>query len=288
MDVKLGEVKYKISVCKVHEESASPGEVRKLVQAKLDNFKQLQDAAAALGYTLTQQPPVGGLVVPTALPQAVQPPDPPVVKTPVRSQQPSVDPRTLPTVELAQGQVLAIQKNDRPNMQTQERLETFLHGGQGTSTSTILDPADADRIKDDPTIIRPSEGDAPRYAPHSLPTSVNVKDQSGKVTSVAIPRETSHELKVVAGRAGIPVAIPSKVEGAMGKTTINVVDTGGDPALQKRFKQEIQQNMSARHGGENPRIFTGQYVGDCVACRGSGIARIGGGACPKCTGSGLR
>ena len=93
------------------------------------------------------------------------------------------------------------------------------------------------------------------------------------------------EIGTVKGRGGMDIAIPVKRVGKTGETKVSVIDTGGDPALQKRF-QELK-----RAGDRNEQfdfIHNGYQVKtvSCGACRGTGKV-MKGRECPKCGGAGL-
>jgi hypothetical protein len=67
-----------------------------------------------------------------------------------------------------------------------------------------------------------------------------------------------------------PTTIPKKIVDQSGETTINIIDTGGDKALQETFKQE--------------HIST--YLNDCSVCKGTGRV-MNGNKCPRCNGIGM-
>ena len=52
------------------------------------------------------------------------------------------------------------------------------------------------------------------------------------------------EIGQVPGRGGVPVAIPIRRVGKAGTTNIRVVDSGGDPAQMRRFKDMAKASMS--------------------------------------------
>lgn len=110
-------------------------------------------------------------------------------------------------------------------------------------------------------------------------TSYDVPEQ-------AAPQIIDHEEQVITGRGGVPVPIPKKIVSSAGTTEVAVVDTGGDKALQQRFK-----NLSdTRESHDFSKGYTKEAASSarpCTFCRGTGIAKIGKQACPKCKGSGL-
>ncbi len=91
--------------------------------------------------------------------------------------------------------------------------------------------------------------------------------------------------QVVQASDGRPIHLPKTVrDNEGGQTNIRVVNTGGDVALQRRFKQ---LGHSSTGDTPSPHFGKGYTVRDCVACGGTGAARIGNGECPKCSGDGF-
>jgi len=94
------------------------------------------------------------------------------------------------------------------------------------------------------------------------------------------------EIGFIKGRLGADVAVPVRRVGKTGETLVAVVDTGGDPELQRRFKMLKEQgnNPNGPHdfirGGYQVRTIS------CGLCRGSGKVMGGKKVCPKCGGCG--
>lgn len=91
------------------------------------------------------------------------------------------------------------------------------------------------------------------------------------------------EVSRVRGREGMEVAIPTRRIGKTGETRISVVDTGGDNALQRRFKELAKQSE------DNPPDFIRQgYMTRtvrCSLCSGKGVM-VNNKKCAKCNGMG--
>ena len=92
------------------------------------------------------------------------------------------------------------------------------------------------------------------------------------------------KMEMMEGRGGQPLAIPKKRMDGTGTTRINIVKTGGDTALQERFKTMASS--------ENPADFRNGYQSssrDCPICKGTGFATNAGEEiqCPKCDGVGI-
>lgn len=92
------------------------------------------------------------------------------------------------------------------------------------------------------------------------------------------------KMEMMEGRGGQPLAIPKKRMDGTGTTRINIVKTGGDTALQERFKTMASS--------ENPADFRNGYQSssrDCPICKGTGFTTNAGEEiqCPKCDGVGI-
>jgi len=100
-----------------------------------------------------------------------------------------------------------------------------------------------------------------------------------------VPRITAQKSQVVKTESGREVVVPSILYDDVGtKTSIRIVNTGGDRALQSRFKE-----MADASKGNRGPDFRNQYgIRDCVACNGTGRSRINkNNPCPKCGGDGF-
>ncbi len=115
-------------------------------------------------------------------------------------------------------------------------------------------------------MVAPTSADAPAHASYDT-----AKDEA--------PAILEAEEQVVDGRCGIPTPIPKKIVSEAGVTEINIVNTGGDQALQNRFKDMAKE-------GKPPDFAHGYKLRQCGICVGTGIAKITGQTCPKCKGAG--
>ena len=91
------------------------------------------------------------------------------------------------------------------------------------------------------------------------------------------------KMEMMEGRGGQPIAIPKKRVDGTGTTRINIVNTGGDSALQERFKNAaMSEDSDFRHGYQGA-------TRDCPICKGTGFAENAGEeiSCPKCSGTGI-
>jgi len=91
------------------------------------------------------------------------------------------------------------------------------------------------------------------------------------------------KMTMAEGRGGQPIAIPQKRVDGTGTTRINIINTGGDRALQDRFK-----NMSDEAGSKGSKDGY-QGMSDCPICKGDCVVmnKNEESTCPKCKGSGF-
>lgn len=120
-------------------------------------------------------------------------------------------------------------------------------------------------------------GKVERHTGYDTAKAVKTKDGAEH----APPTVVEHTEQQIAGREGMPVAIPKKVVSDHGTTEYSIVDTGGDRALQARLKEmsKSEDAVSYREGYDTMR--------ECTFCSGTGKAKIGNIKCPRCKGAGL-
>jgi len=94
------------------------------------------------------------------------------------------------------------------------------------------------------------------------------------------------EVAPVKGRLGTEVVIPVRRIGPTGETIINIIDSGGDAGLQRRFKNLANNSQSGN--GPYDFIHNGYQVKTirCPLCGGQGSIQGGKKSCPKCNGMG--
>jgi len=121
----------------------------------------------------------------------------------------------------------------------------------------------------------------------NLPTGEQIESHRSYDTNAA-PDIITHEEQVVNGRDGVPIAVPKKIVSEAGTTEINIVNTGGDSELQKRFKSIQKATAAARSKGEvDHALMSGGYMArECLFCKGTGTTLIDKRICPKCKGIG--
>jgi len=144
---------------------------------------------------------------------------------------------------------------------------------------------------DNRRIIDGREADARKISP--VANSVNVGSQQVSGTgseydiiteskpSVDLKAGEQAEIGTIKGRGGVDIAVPIRRKGLSGETKVSVVDTGGDNALQNRFRQLANSDdpFDFIHNGYQVKTI------QCPLCRGNGIVP-GGKSCPKCGGGG--
>ena len=106
--------------------------------------------------------------------------------------------------------------------------------------------------------------------------------ESDSSSDIQMPTENVTEVQEIVDASGGVATIPKVMAGNMGTTKITVKDSGGDSALQKRFKSMAKESM-----GSDIKSYSGTQDVNCTFCGGSGISRIGKQACPKCEGLGV-
>ena len=122
-------------------------------------------------------------------------------------------------------------------------------------------------------------GNAGGHAVESLP-SHDMNSLSDQLPTGAT--EGKAKMTMAEGRGGQPIAIPQKRVDGTGTTRINIVNTGGDRALQERFK-----NMASDDTGSFKDGYQG--MSECPICRGDCVVmnKNEETTCPKCQGSGF-
>ena len=112
-------------------------------------------------------------------------------------------------------------------------------------------------------------------------SSIDLSSLEDKLPEEA--RRGMAKMEMMEGRGGQPIAIPKKRVDGTGTTRINIVNTGGDTALQERFKNAaMSEDSDFRHGYQGA-------TRDCPICKGTGFAENAGEeiSCPKCGGTGI-
>lgn len=144
---------------------------------------------------------------------------------------------------------------DPPQMQLQPQPQTY---------QPIVEKIDTPAITSDGTKVE-------KFESYDLS---QIRTPDGQV--IQPKREVKEEQVYKSGSRS--VRLPKKISGDDGETTIKIVNTGGDKIIQDRARMVRDMDINYRDIGQ-PR--------DCMSCGATGLARIGGGDCQKCGGSGM-
>jgi hypothetical protein len=97
------------------------------------------------------------------------------------------------------------------------------------------------------------------------------------------PKVLNRTMQTTERSDGLPITVPQRIVSEAGVTKISIVSTN-DTEIQRRTKE-----MKANLEGPNGRAYAQEKynVKDCNFCDGTGMAKIGGQACPRCKGRGM-
>lgn len=101
---------------------------------------------------------------------------------------------------------------------------------------------------------------------------------------VSLPKVQSVEEQQFRAPSGRPITVPKTIKHDTGTTRIAIVDTGGNSALQKRFKAVAEWSETAKE----PHRGYADVSRPCVPCAGTGFSKINNEVCTKCKGTGQR
>lgn len=208
-------------------------------------------------------------------------------------------------------QEMNLVKKEEPEPEPEPKKEA--PGGWGASVSPEAYAGDALRIQA-PQRSRP---DAPKARPHTqrpidAPTSIDSEsinnvpaEYKGKVRANArLEKHSSYQMQQVQtvdgatyrppkaevlqeqfirGRGGRPTPIPAHLHGETGDTVIKYVEVN-DRDIQMHAKEFADRTMK---GDGDVAVEYNERTIMCRACNGTGVARIGNQACPKCGGLGI-
>lgn len=247
MNVKTARGESTVNVCAEHEDNASPKKVREIVEGKEAALAELEEKCKALGFSL----------VPAGANKQIT-----VVQSP-----PSVLVQQNPEVPAAQ-----VLSELRPTASS-TKVES-----KGPATFKVRDI-------DTPAVAVDTDGkrqvNLGKEKSYDIDKTVKTKDGS----EYRPPKTIEAETQVVSGRAGIPITIPKKIVSEAGRSDVKIVNTGGDRALQDRFKSEAEESRGDR-GHSYADGYNNTDPRPCNFCDGTGVAKIGRMTCPRCKGTG--
>jgi hypothetical protein len=113
-------------------------------------------------------------------------------------------------------------------------------------------------------------------------------DEDASPNRIAPNQEITEMQEVSDSRSGAVMAVPKKIESEMGTTLIQIVDSGGDKAIQERAKDMAHKSKSMTNEQWHAQNeYDSTRTVKCPLCRGTGITRIGNRTCPRCMGGGI-
>lgn len=262
--------KYKVAISEEYEDQAIPSKVKELVAEKANEreakLQKLQALAEELGIPLgALQASQSGLLV---------------VESTEEKEEKSLDPQPQ------RPQKMVNQKAASPDPSKMQRVGKFRvqRNNRRGPANEGLTPEEAEAALEQAArsasgeYESPTSREAPRFPSLPLPAKVGIRDASGNIIEGTKPENVAQRRQVVKGRAGIPTSLPKTITSRSGdsviETTINVVNTGGDEALQRRFKDHRYQAQC-------------DYANECRVCRGTGIVGRHKANCKRCNGTGL-
>lgn len=271
MVVTLDDQKYKVAISEEYEDQAVPSKIKELVYEKANEreakLQKLQQLAEELGIPLNtlqaaQQDMSTGLVLVENPPEPEPELEPEPPQRLIAQRRPAPDPKKMERVGN-----FRIQKNRRRGPANE--------GLTPEEAAAALEQAARDSSGE---YARPTSREAPRFPSIPLPPKVGIRDASGNIIEGTKPENVAQKRQVVRGRAGIPISLPKTITSRAGdsviETTINVVNTGGDEALQRRFKNHRYEPQC-------------DYANECRACRGTGVIGRKKEECTRCNGTGI-
>lgn len=155
-----------------------------------------------------------------------------------------------------------------------------------TTTSPTSTAPRQQAFRNEPAVSTksPTGTQRPQPVPQPAPNKDGICGKCKMDPCECPPEVTSKKMQKITAPSGQQHVIPETILDAEGgRTEVRIVNTGGDNALQRRFK-----NMADRTRGDKGPDFRNNYdVKDCPVCEGSGINKVNQGKCPKCDGGGI-
>jgi len=261
MNITLEGEKYKVAVCDACEDQAAPSAIKKIIPDRLskldeknEQLEALKKAAADLGFDLVKTG-TSKLMIPTVA--AVSPDFNDLA--PVNDSGLKIQKNTRAKPKQQQQQ----QQSQQQQMTPEEADAAIEAAKRGAARTKHLESATA--------------GEAASYSSHDTSETVQVQTRSGNKT-YSKPETFSKEVQTIRGRAGVPTTIPKSMHSSDGKTTIKIVNTGGDRALQDRARQ---LGALREHGDGS------FYSSGCRPCGGKGFHGLQNKPCRTCNGTGI-
>ena len=278
LTVLVADKNYEVSLCEKHEE-ITPKQVRIEVSKKLQEFTELTKKLKDFGYEVKDNP----IVIPT--PQEIR------QLVPQKKAEP---PRPKPIIEN--------ENQENPDCPVEEPVDIVQEEAPPQERpQRTLRQQKIERPKEDYQINKPTQQIIPHVravggsvSGHGIAanvegrTSLDPKAELGQISEkmgTKLPVLKEVRKQTVPGRGGVNMTIPSMIKDSSGTTTVKIVNTGGNEALQKRFR--AIKDAGDMTQGTNP--VSGYTSIDCNLCRSSGRVKNKGvdQKCPKCGGRGV-
>ena len=175
-----------------------------------------------------------------------------------------------------QSKIIVVEQGSVPAPKADKRTVSKLPGFKGVSGAATGEGASVNL-----------PGHASISVDNVMQQTVSDMKSQGKLNeNVATPENYETEAQMLTTSTRGAIILPKKQSGNTGTTEIRVVQTD-NRQLQDRFKSEADESLQTDQSIlKSKKTYTDDAV-PCTFCRGSGISRMGGVACPKCQGTGL-
>jgi hypothetical protein len=264
LTVALENEKYTVAVCEEHAEDITPKKAKELVGQKV---QQLNEALALIGeFGLQVNKSSGGIAVA----------EKPQEQKPIQE-----DSDTVAVVETEQ-------EEEKPKI---EKKVQFSKDGKTELTKRARKKR-AQHLSLGGAVSGATNANIEKHQGFDLDSSVSGEIahslEKGTIKEAVKPESQIVEEQAVTTKSRGPLIVPKKVSHNIGgETTIEIVNTGGDENLQRRFKEFAQHTKESN----NPHGYArgGYDTIECTLCKGNLRVKNKGVMiqCPKCKGTGV-
>jgi hypothetical protein len=313
MEFKVDDEDYKVFLCPEHADDTTPKAAREALEVKVKAYNDLKEKAEEMGFQFEQNPQ--GLLLPEPIqtPMQTAPSKKKYVcacgkkcnsksgvslhqkNCVVYKERKEEDPDSDHFEIIEDKPMLPVQAQIDVEVQPQSKpVQLKRQGGMAVNENRAKTVG---RVSGVSGVATGASGHSQQIESHDsydlnemLKDTVtsNLDDNSpnpGRIT----PNQTVEETQNIQDtRTGSMMALPKKIESELGTTIIEIVDTGGDRALQERTKEtnaEMAGLMGEQLKGYNQ--YKSSRTITCPLCRGVGLTRAGKKTCPKCGGVGI-
>lgn len=269
--------KYDVAICDKHAEDTTPKKTKDLVQKKLAEFDQLVKRMKDFGIVIPQDDLKSNKI---AVAQRVEE-EAPLLE--------GVEP-DLPKEPAVKEKMVVAKKavNSKVNVQRKIQFQKNpIRSAVSGPVNSVGGTVNSERGAGSVEIDKRGSLDVASVVTESI-GKLKERGYVKKDQEVSVPIPIKVESQMVPGRKGVPVRLPKVIrDNNGGVTTIAIINTGGNEAIQERFKELADE--SRRTEGNTAYSFgeKGYDVINCSLCEGTGKARATGDVCPKCKGVGM-